>query len=271
MGKSVLGERVVVEVQGHVAHVQLNRPDKKNGLDAEMFDGLVAAGKKLAREPSIRVAVISGRGGCFSAGLDFQSFMAGGDALRERLMDVRVGPANLAQRVAWIWQTLNIPVIAAIEGVAFGGGLQIAAGADLRYAAPDARFSVMEIRWGLIPDMAITKTLARLVRPDHLLELTLTGRVVDAAEAARIGLVTRICTDPIAEAMKTAENIANKNPNAVQRAKTLLNQASELDVAAAFALETKLQHQILGSDNQMEAVMAQFQGREPSFADATYE
>jgi len=265
-----MSDRVLITRHGAVAHVALNRPDKKNGLDAPMFEGLVAAGEAVAADPSIRAVVLGARGDCFCAGLDFQAFLAGGDAMSRKLLGERVGPANLAQRAAWIWQELAVPVVAAIEGVAFGGGLQIAAGADLRYCTPSARFSVMEIKWGLIPDMGITKTLTPVVRADHLLELATTGRVVDAAEALALGLVTRICADPAAEALATAQLWASKSPDAVQRTKRMLQGARDRDVTGAFALETALQQQILGQHNQLEAVMANFEKRAPEFRDANW-
>lgn len=264
-----MSERTITDIQGHVAHVQLNRPDKKNGLDLAMFEALVATGEELAGTPGVRAVVLSGAGGCFCAGLDFQAFMAGGEETAEQLLGRRVGPANLAQRAAWIWQELRAPVIAAVEGVALGGGMQIAAAADLRYAARDARFSVMEIRWGLVPDMGITKTLGPLLRPDVLLELTLTGRMVEATEAEALGLVTRLCDDPVAAALETAALMASRSPDAVERAKAMLRQARDLDVAGAFALESALQREILGQHNQREAVMANFQRRDPVFHDAT--
>jgi enoyl-CoA hydratase/carnithine racemase len=265
-----MSARILVSSQGGVAHVVLNRPAKKNGLDEAMFDGLIAAGEQLMADRTVRAVVLSGSGDCFCAGLDFQAFMAGGEAVAMKLLGGRVGPANVAQRAAWVWQELRVPVIAAIEGVAFGGGMQIAAGADLRYCTPTARFSVMEIKWGLVPDMGITKTLGPLLRPDVLLELAMTGRIVDASEAASLGLVTRVCDDPIAQALETAALFASKSPDAVQRCKVMFQGARDTDVRSAFALESALQEQILGQHNQLEAVMANFQKRAPVFHDATW-
>jgi enoyl-CoA hydratase/carnithine racemase len=260
-------ERVLIDVQDHVAHVRLNRPEKHNGLDPQMFDAVIAAGERLLAERCVRAVVLSGEGPSFCAGLDFQAFMAGGPALQSKLIDERVGPANLAQRVAWIWQELPAPVIAAVHGAAYGGGLQIALGADIRYVAPDARLSVMEIKWGLIPDMGITKTLLRVARPDVARELTFTGRTVSGAEAAALGLATRVCADPLAAALETARQIAGRNPDAVRRSKRLFIDAEELDVAGAFLRETDLQREILGSANQLEAVVANLQKRTPEFRD----
>ena len=260
-------DRVITEITDRVAHVRLNRPAKKNGLDLALFMALVDAGVDLMERKDVRAVVLSGEGGCFSAGLDFKAFMAGGRSLAAKLLDRGDGDANLAQRVAWVWQELQIPVIAAIEGVAFGGGMQIAAGADIRYAAPDARFSVMEIKWGIIPDMGITRTLATQVRPDVLRELVWTGRIVEAQEALALGLVTRVCDDPVAAALELAGQLTQKNPDAVRRSKGLLQQAPSLELRAALELESDLQRQLLGTPNQLEAVMANFQNRPPAFKD----
>ncbi|MCO4772261.1 MAG: crotonase/enoyl-CoA hydratase family protein [Deltaproteobacteria bacterium] len=260
-------ERVTIEHVGSIAHVRLNRPEKKNGLDLEMFEAIIAAGVALTDHAGLRAVVLSGEGGCFCAGLDFMAFMAGGEEAQERLLNPRVGGANPAQRIATVWQEVPVPVIAAIEGVAFGGGCQLAAGADLRIAAPDARLSVMEIKWGLIPDMGITQTLMRLVRPDVLKELTWTGRVVEADEALAIGLITSIATDPVAAALALAETIASKNPQAQRASKAMFRAAHSLGPEAALTLETELQLPLLGSANQLEAVMANMQKRAARFED----
>lgn len=260
-------QRVLVERDRAVAHVRLNRPDKRNGLDLAMFEGLVEAGLSLASDRSVRAVVLSGMGKAFCAGLDFQSFMAGADSASKLLARSDESPANLAQRVAWVWQEVPVPVIAAVHGQAFGGGLQLALGADLRYVRADAQLSVMEIRWGLIPDMTASKTLLSLVSIDVAKDLAYTGRIVSGEEAARLGLATRLSDDPVADALETAGTIASKNPHAIRSAKRLFSEAPGLDVAEAFALETELQLRLLGSPNQMEAVQANFERREPSFRD----
>ena len=260
-------DRVIVARDGAVAHVKLNRPDKRNGLDLPMFEGLIGAGLALAKDPSVRAVVLSGEGKAFCAGLDFGAFLAMGDAAPKLLERPADSPANVAQRVAWVWREVPVPVIAAVHGQAFGGGLQIALGADLRYVRPDAQLSVMEIKWGLIPDMSISKTLLALVRPDIAAELTYTGRIVSGDEAFALGLATRVCEDPLAAALETARTIAEKNPHAIRRVKALYGAAPGLDTAAAFELETKLQVELLGSPNQLEAVQANFGKRSPVFRD----
>lgn len=261
-------QRVLIERDGAVAKVTMNRPEKRNGLDRAMIEGLIAAGLAVAQDPGVRAVVLAGAGPAFCAGLDFKSFMASTPADREALL-ARTGDTNVAQRCAWVWQEVPVPVIAALQGSVFGGGLQIALGADLRYAAPDAELSVMEMKWGLIPDMAITQTARGLLPIDVLKELTFTGRKVGAEEAKALGLVTRVVADPLAAALATAHDIATKNPDAVRRAKRLLNDAGTLGRAEAFALETRLQLELLGSKNQMEAVRANFTKTEPSFRDPT--
>ncbi|HJK99832.1 MAG TPA: crotonase/enoyl-CoA hydratase family protein [Polyangiaceae bacterium LLY-WYZ-15_(1-7)] len=260
-------ERVLTDFADGVAHVRLNRPDKRNGLDLAMFEGLVAAGEALRTRSDVRAVVLSGEGKAFCAGLDFKAFMAA-PQVKEKLLERPADrPANLAQAVGWIWREVPVPVIAAIHGPCFGGGLQIALGADLRYATPDAQLSVMEIRYGLVPDMGASKTLLDLVPLDVAKELTFTGRVLSGEEAKALGLVTRVEADPLAAALETAKTIASKSPHAIRAGKALYEQAPSLDVRAAFELETELQVALLGSPNQLEAVMASMQKRAPRFAD----
>lgn len=260
--------RVTVTIEGGVAEVRLNRPDKRNGLDLPMFDALIAAGEQVAGDRRVRAVVLSGEGKAFCAGLDWAAFLAAGREGGARLLE-RTGPspANLAQRACWIWAEVPVPVIAAVHGVAFGGGLQLALACDLRLAAPDVQLSVMEIRYGLVPDMSASKTLLRLVRPDLARELMYTGRVVGGEEAARIGLVTRLADDPRAEALALARTIAGHSPQAIRAAKALCAEAPELDIAAALRRETELQLGLLGSPNQLEAVQAAMTRRAPSFTD----
>jgi enoyl-CoA hydratase/carnithine racemase len=261
-------QRVTVSIEGHVAHVRLNRPEKRNGLDLPMFEALIAAGERICDTPSVRAVVLSGEGKAFCAGLDWMAFLSMGTEAGEKLL-ARNGPspANMAQRCCWIWAEVPVPVIAAVHGVALGGGLQLALACDLRLVTPDAQLSVMEIRYGLIPDMTASQTLLRLVRPDIAKELMYTGRIVTGEEAARIGLATRVSTDPVREALTLAEQMASHSPHAIRSAKQLADRAPYLDVAAAFRLETELQLALLGSPNQMEAVQATMAKRAASFQD----
>ncbi|HUI26487.1 MAG TPA: crotonase/enoyl-CoA hydratase family protein [Candidatus Kryptonia bacterium] len=267
-----MSDRVTVSKQNGVADVRLNRPEKMNALDQAMFEALADAGKALASDRSLRAVVLSGEGRAFCAGLDFASFMAmagsGGERPRRNLTDRDSNsPANHAQSAAWVWQELPVPVIASVHGVAFGGGLQIALGADIRFVAPDARLSVMEIKWGLVPDMSGTQTLRRLVRLDVAKELTFSGRIVSGREAVELGLATHVSDNPLDDAMKLAQEIAGKSPNAIRAGKRLLNESGIGRVADGLKLEESLQLSLIGKPNQLEAVQANMQKRPPQFTD----
>lgn len=258
-------DRVTVQIEGGVADVRLNRPEKRNALDPEMFHALIEAGKRLCQERAVRAVVLSGEGLGFSAGLDFKSFLGeGGGGLLGR---EEGSLANRAQRAAFVWQEVPVPVIAAVHGVAFGGGLQIALGADIRYAAPDAQLSIMEIKWGIVPDMSGTQTLRRLVRLDVAKELTFTGRIISGTEAERLGLVTRVVDSPRQAALDAARDIAARSPDAIRAAKALLNASGLTSLSEGLALEEKCQRGLLGTANQTEAVMANMEKRTPVFRD----
>ena len=260
-------DRVLVQVEDHVATITLNRADKRNGLDLPMFEAIVEAGITVQSNPSVRAVVLQGAGKSFCAGLDWNAFLTMGDAGQRLLSRPEESPANLAQRVAWVWQEVDVPVICAMHGVAFGGGLQIALGADIRIAHPETQLSVMEIKYGLIPDMGVSQTLMHLVRPDVAAELIFTGRVVFAPEAQSLGLVTRVHASPAEEAQRLAREIARKSPHAIRSGKRLLRRAVGATPRVSFGLETELQLELLGSPNQMESVMAVMQKREPEFID----
>jgi enoyl-CoA hydratase/carnithine racemase len=261
-------ERVRIEVESGVATVSMVRGDKHNALDGAMFLSLDEATRQLTDEPSVRAVVLHGEGKSFCSGLDVMSLASGdGGISMDDLVRRDDGVANLAQRVAFDWSTVPAPVIAAIHGNCFGGGMQIALGADLRVAAPDAKLCVMEVKWGLIPDMGITRSLPRLVPIDVAKELTFSGRIVSGTEAKELGLVTRVADDPLAAALELAREIAGRSPDAVQRAKRLYEEAWTMDPAESLALETDLQVELIGSPNQMEAVRAGFAKETPNFTD----
>jgi enoyl-CoA hydratase/carnithine racemase len=251
-----------------VATVTMVRTDKHNALDQAMFEGLMNAAGRLAGEASVRAVVLHGEGKSFCSGLDVASFMSGErgtGVLLERQGD-RL--ANFAQRVAYDWSLVPAPVIAAIHGNCFGGGLQIALGTDIRIAAPDAKLSIMEVKWGLVPDMGITQTLPRLVPIDVAKELTFSGRVVSGSEALALGLVTRNNDDPLRSALALAEEIAQKSPDAVRAAKRLYDEmwVSD-DAAAALKRESELQAGLIGKSNQLAAVVAGMSGEPAVFVD----
>jgi enoyl-CoA hydratase/carnithine racemase len=265
------GQRVTVEITDGVADVRLARPDKRNALDAAMFAGLVTAGERLKSEPGVRAVVLSGDGPDFCAGLDFSMFQAmrNGNRLSAQVdLPASRGPAQATgQRAAYVWTEIPVPVIAAITGNALGGGLQLALGADIRIVAPDARMSVLEIRWGLIPDMTGSQLLPELVGRDVAKELTFSGRVVRGDEAVALGLATRVDPDPRQAAFELARAIAGRSPHAIRAAKRLLDLAGRVDLETGFAAEQKEIDALIGSPNQVEAVAAEFDKRPPRFID----
>ena len=264
-------QRVTVTITDGVAEVRLNRPDKRNAQDGAMFAGLVSAGERLKSEPGLRAVVLSGAGPDFCAGLDFGAFraMRDGERLSAQVdLPPGRGPARATgQRAAYVWAELPVPVIAAVTGNALGGGLQIALGADIRIVAPDARLSVLEIRWGLVPDMTGTQLLPELVGRDVAKELTFTGRVVRGAEAVALGLATRVDPDPRQAALELARSIAGRSPEAIRAAKRLLDLAGRADLETGLAAEQKEIGALIGSANQAEAVAAEFEQRPPRFTD----
>jgi enoyl-CoA hydratase/carnithine racemase len=285
-------ERVTVDVADGVAQVRLARPAKMNALDTRMFRALAETGQSIGADPSVRSVVLAGEGRAFCAGLDMAVFsaLAGGGSdddggagadpapapdaatagLGGSLVDRLPGrPSNLAQEAAQVWQDLPQPVVAAIHGPAFGGGLQIALGADIRFATPDAKLSVMEIRWGLLPDMTGPQALVRLCGLDVAKELVLTGRRLSGEEALALGLVTHVVDDPLAAATALAVEIAGRNPEAVQGAKALLNAAGTRPLEESLTDESRRMQALLGSPNQVEAVMAELEGRAAVFRDPT--
>jgi enoyl-CoA hydratase/carnithine racemase len=277
-----VNDRVTVAIDRGVADVRLNRPDKLNALDTDMFVALVDAGTRLATEASVRAVVLSGQGRSFSAGLDFSGFRAmadggrtagdgeppAGDGARLRTIGATEGRiTHLAQQAAHCWSEVPVTVIAAIWGHCLGGGLQIALGADLRIVHPDAALSVLEIRWGLSPDMTGTATLPRLVGPDVAKELAWTGRTVSGDEAARIGLATRSSDTPLDDALTLAREIATKNPHAIRGIKRLVEQSGRVPLAQQYANEREVIGSLVSTPNQVEAVAAFFEQREPDFAD----
>lgn len=264
-------------VEDGVADVRLDRPEKLNALDADMFVALTEIGESLQATPGLRAVVLSGEGRSFCAGLDMSAFaaMAEGRPFRPAEDDARLaraddGSPSRGQRAVLAFHRLPVPVIAAVRGHALGGGLQIALAADIRIAAPDAVFAVLEVHWGLAPDMVGTQLLPRLVGPDTAAELTFTGRRVDAAEAHRIGLVTSIADDPLAAAHELAAAIAGRSPDAVRTAKALLGVAATGTFEEGLAAERAGLRRLMGSPNQREAAAAGIARRAPHFTDTPF-
>lgn len=263
-------DRITVDIQGGVADVRLVRIDKMNALDDAMFEALIKTGERLKTEAGVRAVVLSGAGRAFCAGLDMGNFdkMAsgerkGGTGLVETPRTE--GGSNRAQHAVMVWREIPVPVIAAVHGVAFGGGFQLALGADMRFVTPDARMAVMEIKWGLVPDMAGIALLRRLIRDDQARELTYSGRQFTGEEALSLGLATRVCADPYAEALAFARDVAAKNPDAIRADKRLMNLADDGDQRAILLAESVEQSALIGSPNQIEAVLSSMQKRAPNF------
>ncbi|MDJ0979224.1 MAG: crotonase/enoyl-CoA hydratase family protein [Erythrobacter sp.] len=261
-------ERVTIELEDTgVAQVRLTRGDKMNALDPGMFEAIIEAGDVLASTKGVRVVVLSGEGKAFCAGLDTASFGRTPDANEPELTERVYGNTNKFQQVAMTWRKLAVPVIAAVHGVCFGGGLQIASGADFRVVHPATRMSIMEMKWGLVPDMGGYALWRGLVRDDVLRELVYTNREFTGAEALTIGFATFNDPDPLARATAIARDIANRNPQAVRAAKRLQAGMFDRDTDAILLEESIEQHAILRSPNQIEAVMAAMQKRAPNFED----
>ena len=261
-------QRVTISITDGIAEVALTRPDKLNAFDSAMFEAVAAAGDQLMQTPGLRAVILHGAGRGFCAGLDtaqLMSFAGRLDALKIEINTPLPGRAdNAFQHPCTVWADLPVPVIAALHGVTFGAGMQLALGADIRIAHPDTRLSIMETRWGLIPDMGLSKLLPGVMRADQALELILSARVVEAPEAQALGLVTRLSDDPLASARDTARAIASRNPEAARGAKALVRAAWPGN-DDHLALEARLQAEIIGSANQIEAVMAEMQKRAPDF------
>ncbi len=263
-----VSERVGFELQADgVGLLRLTRGDKLNALDPQMFADIIAAGHALHGLAGLRCLVLTGEGRAFCAGIDLASLdmLVGPDApdLTERTH----GNANAFQQTAMVWRKLPVPVIAAVHGVCFGGGLQLASGADIRVVAPDARLSIMEMKWGIIPDMGGYATWAGNVRDDVLRELTYTNREFSGEEALGLGFATLVDADPLTRAMALAREIARRNPSGIRAAKSLFNRHRQMPVDDILQEESVLQMQLLGSPNQVEAVASQMQRREANFVD----
>jgi enoyl-CoA hydratase/carnithine racemase len=273
-------DRVKVSIEGGIADVRLDRADKRNALDPAMFDAIARAGKDLVSNKEIRAVVLSGSGASFCAGLDFASFQSmadGGSSNSETKSNsgenagaMQPGAiTHLAQQICWVWQEVPVPVIAAIQGHALGGGMQLALGADIRIAHPDTQFAMREVHWGLIPDMTGTLMLSRLVRDDVAKDLVFSARVISGTEAHQLGVVTRLTDSPLEVAMQIASEIAERSPDAVRGAKALINRLSNAGAAEHFAEERKIIYSLIGKPNQVEAVTSNFEKRPASFVSPT--
>ncbi len=265
-------DRISIDISGGVADVRLVRSDKMNALDDKMFEALIDATKALNADKSVRCVVLSGEGRAFCAGLDMGNFGkmadgAGSGVSRGRLEERTHGIANRPQQAVWGWRELRVPVIAAVHGVALGGGLQVMLGSDIRIVHPETKMSILEVKWGLVPDMSSTAIMRQIVREDIIRELTYTGRMFSGAEAREYGFATHLSETPHEDAMKLAAEIASKSPDSVQTAKRLYNELPDKSDAEALLAESVAQDGLIGSKNQIESVMAGLQKRAGVFED----
>lgn len=259
-----MSNRVSINISAHIAQVTLTRADKMNALDTAMFEAICEAIDALKAESDVRAVVVSGEGRAFCAGLDLSNFAEDKEPMD--LMPRTHGLANAPQQVAWGWRTLPMPVIAAAHGVALGGGLNIMSGADIRIIHPETRCAVMEMRWGLVPDMAGYPLWRGNVRDDVLRKLVYTNAEFSGLEACELGFATETAEDPLERAMALAEEIAGKNPEAIRAAKRLSNALADCTDEDLLLTESEEQTQIIGKANQMEAVMSFMEGRAPNFS-----
>lgn len=264
-----MNNRVSIDIKDHIADVRMIRSDKMNALDNAMFEALIEAGESLANNGDVRCVVLSGEGKGFCAGLDLSSFKmpdADGSILSEPLATRTHGIANKPQKSVWVWRELPVPVIAAVHGAAIGGGLHIMLGSDIRFIEPSTKCAIMEMKWGIIPDLSTSQIMIHSVREDIIRELTYTNRMFSGKQAVEWGFATHLSDNPYNNAMKLAQEIASKNPHAIQAAKSLFNKAPYLDIEEGLLYESQLQDQIIGKPNQLEAIMSAIQKRKGNFS-----
>ncbi len=267
-----MSDRITITMlEDGIADVRMVRAEKMNALDAAQWAALVDTIDELKAMAGLRVVVLSGEGRAFCAGLDLSSLQGdrdpGASSAGGSLADRTKGIANNAQYAAWGWRELPVPVIAAVHGVAFGAGSQIMAGADIRIVHPDTRIAIMEMKWGLVPDVGGMPLWRTQVADDVLRELIYTNREFSGTEAHALGFATHVADDPHAKAMELARIIANKNPHAVRGAKRLCNLMATASDAELLQAESDEQLKVIRTPNQMESVMAEMQKRKPNFAD----
>jgi enoyl-CoA hydratase/carnithine racemase len=275
-------DRVTVTISDGIADVRLDRADKRNALDPAMFDAIAKAGNDLVTNREIHAVVLSGNGNSFCAGLDFGSFQSmadsgkNGDSSNGNTSSSQNAGAmqpgaitHLAQQICWVWQEVPVPVVAALQGHALGGGMQLALGADIRVAHGETQFAMREVHWGLIPDMTGTLMLSRLVRDDVAKDLVFSARIISGVEAHALGVVTRLSDTPFETAMQIAREIADRSPDAVRGAKALINRLSNAGAAEHFAEERSIIYSLIGKPNQVEAVMSNFEKRPAKFRPPT--
>lgn len=268
MTKTPQLENVAISLADHVAEIRLNRPDKLNALSDGLMKDLIAAADWADSEPNVRCVVLSGEGRSFCAGMDMDTFKQIADGEFSDLLERTHGIANFFQRVVWAWRECRVPVIAAVNGAALGGGFQLALGADIRIVHPASKMSVMEIKWGLIPDMAGTALMCHLASEDVVRELTYTARIFDGAAAKEFGFATHLSDTPLDHALTLAAEIASKSPDAVRAGKTLLNQVADERAQELLTRESEYQTELITSPNQIEAINSVLEKRPAKYENA---
>ena len=262
---------VTLDIYNGIADVRMNRPESMNAIGEDIMNGMHEVLARLRESDDVRVVVLSGNGKGFCSGLDFANFgdmMSGdltGDSVAGAYDDLSPAGANYAQQLGWGWQELPMPVIAAVHGAAMGAGINIALGADIRIVHPDTKMGFVEVTYGLLPDMSATLSLQRLASLDRIKELVLTGRRFNGSDAKEYGLATELSETPLEDALEMAAMMASRSPDALRRGKQLLNQAAELSARDMLIAESNCSREMLGTPNQLEAVMATFEKREPNF------
>ena len=258
---------ILVERQGPIAVVKLNRPDKYNAMSIEMFDSLINASEELATDSTVRAIVMTGEGKVFCSGMDVANFNPDSPITVNPLGERTHGICNKWQKAIWTWRENPVPVIAAVKGLAYGGGLQLMMAADIKYVHPETRFSIMEMKWGIIPDLAGTQLMRHNIREDIYKEYTYTNKIFTAEEAVQHGFATHMSGYPLQAAMELANKIASKNPEAIIKAKTVINAANYGSAEEGLRAESERQQDIMMKPNQLEAVFANMQKRVPTFKD----
>lgn len=266
-----MSNRVLTRIENNVATVTLNRATKRNAADMAMFSALIESAAVISRNSSVRAVVLHGDGGNFCAGIDVSVFATTSDRkeLMQRMQPHDPSGANFFQSAALVWRDLPVPVIAALDGATFGAGLQIAMGADIRYGSPNLQMSIMEVLWGIVPDMGITTTLPGFVAQDKVRQMAYTGRKFSADAALDMGMITEVTDDPLVAASALAADIAEKSPDAIRAIKTLINESWNADRATSLRREAELQSLVLAGENVQEVVRARQENRPPVFDDPT--
>ena len=270
-------QRITYTIENGIADVKMVRTDKMNALDDAMINALIDTAAELEKHPEVRVVVLSGDGRAFCAGLDTSNFKRtaegnGGSATVKHgggLADRTHGIANRAQQIVWGWRNLHAPVIAAVHGIAFGGGFQLTLGADIRFVHPETKLSIMEAKWGLIPDMGGTPVMRAIASEDILRELSYTARIFSGEQAKEYGFATHVSESPYEDAMVLAREIAERSPSSVKRSKKMFNALFDATDAEALLTESVLQDEIIGKPNQVEAVKAGMEKRVGNFSDTS--